>query len=61
MGSGGAGRVTSSADEATKAEFLWDVWVGGGDFKELLLNPESLLSPFVEILALLRRLKIPIV
>ena len=39
-------------------EFLWDVWVGGGDFKVLLLKPEFMISPLVWILALLR-VKIP--
>lgn len=46
--------MTSSAEGETKGEFLWDVWVGGGDFKELLLNPEFMISPLVWILALLR-------
>ena len=58
MGSGGAGRETSSAEGAIKGEFLGDVWVGGGDFKVLLLNPEFWISPLVWILTLLR-LKIP--
>lgn len=58
MGSGGAGRVTSSAEGETKGEFLWDVWVGGGDFNVLLLNAEFIISPLVWILALLL-LKIP--
>ena len=50
--------MTSSAGGETKGEFLWDVWVGGGDFKVLLLKPEFMISPLVWILALLR-LKIP--
>ncbi len=58
MGSGGAGRVTSSAEGETKAEFFWDVCVGGGDVKVLLLKPEFMISPLVWILALLRE-KIP--
>lgn len=52
--------MTSSAEGETKGEFLWDAWVGGGDFKLLLLNPESMISPLLGILALLR-LKIRIV
>lgn len=47
MGSGGVGRVTSSAEGETIGEFLWDVWVGGGDFKVLLLKLEFLISPLV--------------
>ena len=59
-GSGAAGRVTSSAEGETKEDFWWDVWVGGGDFKLLLLNAEFLISPFVRILELLfLRLKMP--
>lgn len=50
--------MTSSAGGETKGEFLWDVWVGGGDFKVLLLKPEFMISPLVWILTLLR-LKIP--
>ena len=50
--------MTSSAEGETMGEFLWDVWVGGGDFKVLLLNPEFWISPLVWILALLR-VKIP--
>ena len=50
--------MTSSAGGETKGEFLRDVWVGGGDFKVLLLKPEFMISPLVWILALLR-LKIP--
>ena len=46
--------MTSSAEGETKGDFWWDVWVGGGDFKLLLLNPEFLISPFVRILAFLR-------
>ena len=50
--------MTSSAEGETMGEFLWDVWVGGGDFKVLLLKPEFIISPLVWILALLR-VKIP--
>ena len=50
--------MTSSAEGETIGLFLWDVWVGGGDFKVLLLKPEFMISPLVWILALLR-LKIP--
>ena len=58
MGSGGAGKVTSSAEGETKGDFLGDVSVGGGDFKVLLLYFELMISPLLWILALLR-LKIP--
>ena len=50
--------MTSSTEGERMGVFLWDVWVGGGDFKVLLLKPEFIISPLVWILALLR-LKIP--
>lgn len=35
--------MTSSAEGDTKGVFLWDVSVGGGDFKVLLLYSEFMI------------------
>lgn len=59
MGSGGGGRETSRADGETKGS-PWEVFVGGGDFKELplVLTPfdagKSLVLMFLELFRLKR-------
>lgn len=65
MGSGGAGSETSSAEGETKGSPC-EVFVGGGDFKELallltLVPCEAAGSPLVLIFLELFRLKRPMI
>lgn len=64
VGSGGVGRVTSRADVETDGCGEDDVFVSGGDFKELrlkLVPPEPLASPLWVLIFVFLRLKMPMI